>query len=423
MTVTLRPGKPASVIGKFMLNARSHTFKTTGITFNAHDEVYEMTALYNFGTELVSTTFIVKGDKVTGSCSPSNGNSFKIELFRNAFTGATPVDGYYTIALPSLDGVAGSGYLTLTVGSKGAIKGAGRLGDGTTRTFSTTLIAVPTGFTNTVAGESVTTNSKYVAIIEALPASYKDFEGNQGYLFGLVELYKASVTNKTVIRLENEEEPIEWVNWNPKATEVYDEGFCRALGVSGGFYNKSEDLKAHYSNAIKVGNLPEVAELAFTYKNGSVSEPASAQATYWNPGGLVLTGFVAPAADAPKKNTGTIVFPDVYDYTVAGSDGIANDTGLKFSYTQATGLFRGIFNVYYDYVTAVNETTGAETFMHTMKKVTYQGVFLPVRADLLDGFEGRGYFLMGDKANQYNEKVEKYIPYNFNWSYDFSLTK
>jgi len=427
MTVTLRPGKKDAVItGKFMLNSQSHTFKATGCYYAPEfpgDTTYAINAQYNWGTETRWMTLYVYGDEVWADAH-QNDTDFELDLFRNTFTGATPVNGYYTLALPALDGEAGSGFLTLTVKDKGVITAAGRLGDGTTRSFSTTLLAVPQWFFDEEAQVRATTNSSYVAVLEALPASYKSTtgfyyeRGRQGYFFGLVEFYQDPDQGKTVIRLYDSTEPIEWVNYKETATSNYGEGFQRAVGVAGGFYASTEIVQNYY----KVGNLPQVAELAYTYKNGTLSETASAQATYWNPGGLTLAGFTAPKADSPKAISGG-TWPASYDYTITGTDGVANDTGLKFSFTKATGLFRGTFNVYYDYVTAVNETTGAETVKHTSKKVTYQGVATPVREDLDDGYEGRGYFLMADKAAWFNYYSNKSTPYSFNWSYDFSLTK
>jgi hypothetical protein len=403
MTVTVRPGKAAQITGKFRLDGKFHTFKATGYERDEDQSVFLIKTSYNVGTEVRRLTLVVAGDVVQ-----SDDHRLDLYLYRNTFTGATPVNGYYTLALPSLDGVAGSGYITLTVGNKGVVKGSGRLGDGTTRSFSSALVEIPSKYDDEETGEST---PAYAAVISGLPATYKG-----GYLFGIVEFYQDPDQGKTVIRLLKDGEPIEWVSNNEKASGVFGEGFARALDVSGGYYDKTASVQAYYNNALTVGNLPEVAELWFTYKNNGVSEDASAQAAFWNPGGLVLSGFTAPKATSPKKVKDG-VYPDLYDYSGA------NDTGLKFSFTQATGLFRGTFNVYYDYVTAVNETTGKETTKHTAKKVSYQGAILRVRANVDDGIEGRGYFLMSDKATYEHPYTGKAVKYNFNWSYDFSLTR
>ena len=408
MTVTVRPGKEAAITGKFMQGSQQYAFTATGYDTNSAG-IYVLHASYRAGAERGDLTLSIMGDAVYTENIPMD-----LQLYRNTFTGATPVNGYYTVALPSLDGLAGSGYVTLTVGSKGSVKGAGKLGDGMAHSFSTTLLQIPNWFWNEKTDDWVQTNPVYVAVLSALPSTYKG-----GYLFGLVEFAAETNQNKTIVRLSDTNAPVRWVNDDPRATSNYGAGFERALGVTGGYYTSTELLQTYY-----IGNVPEVADLKYTFI-GAIPEKLSIQAAEWNPGGLVISGFKAPGADRPKKIVGG-VWPNVYDYTSAAADsnhdGILNTTGLAISFTKPTGIFRGTFNVYYDAVTRENPVNGVQTVTHTDKKVAFQGVVLPAREELDDGIEGRGYFLMSDKSS-YENIAGRVIPYNFNWSYDFLLTK
>lgn len=414
-----------TLTGKFSLADKSYTFKATEASLVQDWDQYFIETSVMDGIEKVPVTLQVVGDRLFAVAGDDGEMPVAIELFRNTWAGATPANGYYTLALPSLDGVAGSGYLTLTVGNKGVIKAAGKLADGTTRSFAATLINA---------------EGQFLAVLNTAPASYKG-----GFLFGVVEFVFDQAQNKYIVRLfKGDIAPaaaVLWVNNNPMATANYNDasdyelyftdyedginhGFVRALDVAGGIYTDTVSLKNYY-----VGNIPAVAELLYTFKSGSCSgcsQELAAQASAWNPGGLMISGWTAPKADSPKKAAKEDVWPnqpnfDFYTYGDSNGDGVNNSTGLKISFTKATGLFRGTFNVYYDYISSENENTGAVTVKHVTKKMTYQGVALPARADLTDGYDARGYFLLPDKSS-YADAAGKVCVYSFNWSYDFFLS-
>ena len=95
----------------------------------------------------------------------------------------------------------------------------------------------------------------------------------------------------------------------------------------------------------------------------------------------------------PVKNEG-----GGYDYVAA-----ENMLGLKMSLIRATGLFKGSFNIWFDYPEQ----------KHVSKNIVFQGALTPVREDTGDGIEGRGYFLWPDRSAT--------PAYAFKWSYDFLL--
>ena len=433
MSVVAKNGEFKSVTGKFMLADQGYTFKADASSLEQTvDNEYVINTYVMKGTTRLPLTLQIIGDRVFAVAGDADA-PVALELFRNTWTGATPVNGYYTLSLPSLDGVAGSGYLALTVGNKGVIKAAGKLADGTARSFSTTLINA---------------GGKYLAVLSTAPASY-----NGGFLFGVVE-FVVSDSGKYIQLFENvidEQNPLNsiiapdecvmWINNNPKATANYNDasdyglftdyvdgtnhGFVRALDAVGGQYSDTVSLATYY-----VGEVPAVAELLYTFRGATCStcvEERSAQASEWNPGGLTISGWTAPKADTPKKADAATVWPnaanfDFYTYGDTTGDGVDNSTGLKISFTKATGLFRGTFNIYYDYIASENADTGKVTTKHVAKKVTYQGVALPVREDLTDGYDARGYFLM-PATSSYVDAAGKGCKYNFDWSYDFYLTK
>jgi hypothetical protein len=207
--------------------------------------------------------------------------------------------------------------------------------------------------------------------------------------------------------------PFFWESRNPQATSEYGFGFARELGVSGGFYDTWINLRDYYENGLTVGGVGSFGPLLatvriteFDWGSGletpprvSWTESTQAETAEASPNGLILgvtpatgavgTGFSAPAIQLPF----TFIDPDTggvwYDYS-----GLENPAGLTFGFTRATGIFKGAFNVYYDYVSADDRTTGRQTVLHVVKKALFEGALTPVRAD--GDAEGRGFFPWAD---------------------------
>ena len=149
-----------------------------------------------------------------------------------------------------------------------------------------------------------------------------------------------------------------------------------------------------------------------------------------SPNGLELTvndagtAISAPKSPAPKKvvDDETRQFFGDYNYGE-----LENPSGLTFTFAKATGLFKGAFNVYYDYVSAVDATReeNGETFAHVVKKASFEGVLTPVSGDVSGG-GGRGFFLWAAKGAYDTGKVDRddnpvMKEYPFNLSYDFKI--
>ena len=344
--------------------------------------------------------------------------AYALALWRNVWKDSGTADalgplvGYYTAALPGGETGMGSGYLTFTVDKAGGVKAAGKLADGTAVSLGGTLILDESGRT--------------FAVVCAAPSAYKG-----GCLFGLAEFSGASLAPL-------DDAPFVWSSQNPQATAVYGEGLYCELGLSGVLYDKSGSLNDYYQDGLTVdgvGALPELAaKCKYTYgeedENGKIiktteTADVSASAAEASPNGLVLavnaagTALSAPKADSPKKGSE----PGEYDYGDTNGDGESNPSGLTVSFAKATGIFKGSFSVYYDYVSAQDDTKeeNGETWAHVAKKVSCEGVLTPS-----GDAAGRGFFLWADKGSYDSGKVDKngdpvMTAYSFNRSYDFLL--
>ncbi len=336
-------------------------------------------------------------------------------------TTLAPYIGYYTAVLPGGDEY-GSGYLTFTVDGAGCVKTAGKLADGTALSMSGTLILDDIG--------------RVFAVIYTSPTAYKG-----GCFFGLAEFFKPE--NGTAVILHTfDETPFFWQNLNLQATADYM-GFERELVLSGGWYDKLINLRNFYENGLAVGgigSLPQMlAAVRYTDYDWN-SESETPPKISWTeempvdsagaaPNGLMLTvtgdgtGLAAPSAQTPTK----VIDPETGEYWgYYNYYDLVNPSGLAISFTRATGIFKGSFNVYYDYVSAQDLTSWNQTQAHVTKKASYEGVLTPVREDQADGIEGRGFYLWPAKSSYDSGRIDKnwepiLTSYSFNWSYDFLL--
>ena len=93
----------------------------------------------------------------------------------------------------------------------------------------------------------------------------------------------------------------------------------------------------------------------------------------------------------------------------------ANDGALTLSFTQTTGIFKGSYMFWYDYLSAYYETTGKATWAHTSKKVSFEGVRVQ-GTDLLEGF-----YLWDATGSYYDPKTGKKKSYKYKESHGVRL--
>lgn len=329
--------------------------------------------------------------------------------------------GYYTAVLPG-DGDVGSGFLAFTVDTRGAVKTAGKLADGTALSASSTLLCDAEG--------------RFWTVVNAAPSAYKG-----GALTGRAEFVVTKGDGVVLQHLDGE--PWHWTNLAPQATETYGEGFDREVGLYGGWYSKVIDLQDYYGNGLAVGGVGALPSLWVGTKITDVDwesePPRKIRWTEWDyagpaadgPEGLTLavrlangigTGLAAPKPDKPLRLAEDGLAQ--YEYGDTNQDGENNASALTLSFTRATGLFKGSFALWYDYVSAEDWTReeGGVKLAHVSKKVAFQGILTPNRAE--SDAEGRGFFLWADQSAYDTGKMDRdgepiMKTYRFNRSYDF----
>jgi VCBS repeat-containing protein len=283
--------------------------------------------------------------------------------------------GYYTVALSATNvlevGAAGnvpqgSGYLALTVKDGGGVTLAGKLSDGTPLIGSSTLFVLPNG----VAGVSV-----YVPLFFPLYTARGVFTGLMalGLPAGTAPANNVAVAVGTVVQAWRY--PGKAPTAIPPQTE---DRFTLTLGMSGGYNNSLQDLRAHYSNGWFSAQVPGVTNTftsgSYTTKVGVVQGELPDVQLAFNPS----TGVVSlPLGKAPVYTAGTYVYAPT------------NPAMATLSVTKATGLFTGKFNLYYEYP----DQLGARKL--TTVLVTHEGVLTPERLDAAMP-SGQGFYLVPD---------------------------
>lgn len=99
----------------------------------------------------------------------------------------------------------------------------------------------------------------------------------------------------------------------------------------------------------------------------------------------------------------------------------------KVAFTRATGLFKGAFNVYRDYVSADDLVSGKQTWLHTVKKASYEGLLTPVPQAPRTASRGKAFLSgrtripMTSRGGLTVSVIRLWFHFAFNGSYDFLL--
>lgn len=260
-----------------------------------------------------------------------------------------PFKGVYTIQLVS-DGECGHGYLSLTIDGSGSAKAAGKLADGTAVSASLPLLW------------NEATELPY-AVLCVTPQAYQG-----GYVFDILSFDAQG-------RVKGERG--EWVNLSPTATEDYGVGFAYEFAAIGAYWNAKEALDEHYRSLAFRADAPDLCatvkiteldedEKAITYTMTELQ--GAAELACWDRLTIGLdakgTGFVAPKATKAVQDKVS------KEWLYEGE----NDAELSFSFAQATGIFKGSFTCFYDYVSAYDAVKDVETLQHMAKKCPFEGI-------------------------------------------------
>ncbi len=260
--------------------------------------------------------------------------------------------GYYTAALPVSAALSlgsaeaapqGSGYLAVTIGGGGSAKIAGVLADGTKVSQASRLILF---------------NSEGP---EACVPFFLPLYGKTGWVGGLLWIDpsgRALVTDRD----------LGWyVRWEKPG--VGADGFGVLLDVDGGYYGSGAALASAYLFTADAGGVP--------FYTGTGFADAAAAAL---PEGVAVAGGKLTMVKGMKPT----LTEGAYDYS-----GV-NSSLATLTFTSGTGLFKGKFNLYYDY------TQGGK-LTHKAVNVPYAGVLTPVRSDVFAAEPaGQGHCLVPD---------------------------
>ena len=246
----------------------------------------------------------------------------KIQKYLTAVLGAV---GYYTVSLvPSAVSAdcapAGRGYLTLTIDTKGKVRVAGQLADGTTK---------PTG-------------SSAVAICADGSLKIPLFISKSPYCFGGTLTLVKAADGKYVV---DSGTALLWNNDNAALTYLGEEGWRLEILPVGGYFNTVNNLQAYYKTC------------AFSVSTADVSEfPTEALAagysyvTDMQPNEMAVD-LKGNAFATPKK---TMVKLGKANDLVAS----VNPCNVQVKLVRATGLVSGTFSVWSESGSAQKEITG-----------------------------------------------------------------
>ncbi len=453
--VTLSLTEKGALTAKVALNGATYSFAKTGLdeadsiddpasvgaamfgtVFQATDGRHTNTLALAFDSDadagvVASGTLTLYTLVNNGAVTEAVPAVYDVTLYRNNWSipglaaALEGFKGYYTVSLPVADardpGNApwGSGYITLTVGDKGAVKLSGALAEGQTWSASTTLLMADTNAPDTAA-----------VYVYTQPAAYS----KNGCLAGLLRLKRADTHyNNTV----DSEAGLLWLNRTP--TSVYGAtgdtvsgatGFRNTLAAAGGYYDTIMNLQTYYLN--KTLSFADRTD----YPETELLERLPAD----NDGKDGTSGYLLLSEDERLLPFGTALVVGGSSFSVAARNRVTNGldqashsmldyinftnssnlAGLTFSYKRATGLLSGTFELVYERENA----NGA--YVRRTRTVSYKGVHTPVRPDADDpedasaGVQGGGFYLIPD-TGAYLDNTGRTKKYSFNWSFAFEL--
>ena len=370
--------KTGKISGNFTLNGSKWTLSAAGYEPAAyrrdgegHVKVDEMRAVLTAkcGRETMPIELRVSPTEMTGTCRRG-----ELVLWRNAWTAveraelAKQLKGLYTLHVSSKD--CGFGYLSLTVDAKGTAKVSGKMPDGTAVSGSTPLLFL---------------DGRIFVCWSLSPSTYKG-----GGIY--VEMNFATDAGRKVSGAGD------WASRNPTATSTYDQGFSRSIGLDGAYYDKLSNITDFYRSLSFSADMPPLESVFKLTKYGENKKKSTVSENIMVASSVGVTGteveidekgkFKLPKAGKPVKDRET------GKWTYEGE----NPAALSVSFAKATGIFKGSFTGWYDFVSSRDETKekNPEKLSHTSKKYSFEGIFV-------QGGDLRGFFLQ-DKTGTYEQR-------------------
>ena len=301
-------------------------------------------------------------------------------------------EGVYTLSMD--DG----GYMSLTVGKNGDVKASGKLSDGTSVSATSPLMCDE--------------DAGWFVLLYAAPSAYK------GGSFATAVGFAAAVAGRPPYQLSPVIFAPQWTSRNPQATGEYGEGFVREVDLVGAYYNKLDTLRKYYESVrVGFGGAPD---LGYTYKETSLNEKGKKVTTSSAATAEAVDTFSQPGLTATVNEKGAIVVakatkPVQDKATKEWSYDGANDGGLALSFAQATGIFKGSYTFWYDYLSAYDDTNGKEALTHVSKKVSFEGIMVQGEESM------RGFYLWDATGEYVDEKTGKPKTYKYKQSFPVLL--
>ena len=310
----------------------------------------------------------VRGNRAWGTLSGGSvDGELLVECARNRFRDRADAEaqavltgfkGLYTAALPPAGPSArrrdapgaepqGAGYLSITLSTYGRVKFAGVLADGTRVSMAAQALLI-----DGCGG--------WVCV-----PFFSPLYGRKGWAGGLVWLDPetgAAVTDRELGWL---------IRWDCARGDARD--FSLLLDLCGGRYTKPPALAPAYRFSA------EVAQVPLLYPGGAALFAEEAL-----PLGLPVT--VSGTRMAMIRGRQPEMTDGAYDYSGE------NCALAKLSFSASTGLYKGTFNLYYDYLSGSRPR-------HRKVTVRYAGILCPVRGGAFaDAPAGLGHCLVPDNS-------------------------
>lgn len=275
--------------------------------------------------------------------------------------------GYYTVSLVAPDAMPGeprgSGYMTMTLDSKGKAKLSGKLADGTS--YSASAVAALVGET------------EFPSVRVPLYA----FKGVN--VFGGWLSIRENDNGDLVAEIDSPDTDIVWKSDDPAATREGEYGFSLYLQPVGGWYDTVSNLQRSYLESDLYVDLPEGDEaldeimdaLALGGSYAFVAQP-SGQAVDLA-GNSLSVAKQALVKDAAKK---------LIDWNAS-----VNASNVKLTFKRATGVVSGTFDLWYE-----GKNTRGVLEQKSLTGLKHEGVLLLSRGDdgyLEDDVLSSGFFL------------------------------
>ena len=331
--------------------------------------------------------------RVTGGAfNPTTGFATdELELWRNIWKdkGAAMTEfaktysllqGTYNIVLGAEDdgGNLQRGYLTLKVDAKGGAKATGKLPDGSSTSFSPMLVYQ---------------NGEFAATAVVEPSAYK------GGFASVVLQFDGKLIGGWG----------DWLNRSPTASYTYGEPDGGSFSVRGSLYDKTVKLLSWFNELSVFSDIPG---LEYAYKEKSSTGTRTVPDELAEPRNEVRTALAVDAKDKVKAvaSVGKPVAVDkangIWNYDAP------NVESVTVSFTPSTGVFKGSYVGWYDYVSAVDTVKGTTTWSHASKKYTFEGIWVQDPSGETAG-ELTGFILFDRTGWQTDAKTGKQKSYKY----------